>query len=297
MKPILLLILVMTASVSFGQKVKYKDGQVFVDKVHQFDFMEIDADDNTSDLKQYALKDLSGKEVLTLTDTAFYYEKLPNELVSRKAFEAYALGAPSLGMKKVMPYNPIMNYPKQRIQDLDKIGFFSDFEMTQKRFDEFLEKQYPESLKKKYEELEAANTNRKKNYALSEEKFGGLLERNPGNISVVTNIKQSNGYVIKDGETVVGEFRITDKDSYKPGVLVLNSKGEQIALGTIFRDAVTERGVPQYKYGLKLYAYGMNELEENYKWFYTNVRTGAPVESVHDKLEVMANFLINEGFM
>lgn len=297
MKALLLIFTITTAINLNAQNVKYKDGKVLVDKEHKFDFNQIAKDDDNTDLKQYALTDLDGNVVLSLTDTAFYFEQLPNEQSSRKAFEAYALTAPSLSLTAVMPYYPIMNYPKQRINDLKKIGFFEDLVLNQDRYNEFLKKQNPESLEKRYEELTASNINRKANYKITEEKIGPLLARKPGKISVTININTKNGYNISDGKKIIGEFVITDKDSYKPGVRVMKSDGEQIAQGEIYRDPETEMGLSQYKYSLKLYARGMNNLEENFKWFYVRAKSQGTQESTTDKLINMANYLVNEGFL
>lgn len=280
-----------------AQKVKFKDGQVLVDKVHKYDFVKIDAKETKSELDHYILSDLEGNVILSMTDTTFYFDQLPNELSPRGAYHAYAVNAPSAGLAGVMPYNPVMGYPKQRINDLDKVGFFKDSQLDQKKFDDFLEKQNADYLKTMDAEREQTNTSRLENYNLTREKLGDLMEREPGTISVTININQKNGYVIRDGNTVVGTYLVISPDSYKPGLLVYNNVGEEIASGTIFKEPETVNGLEQYKYGLKLYAYGKNDLDENFKWFYERVKSTGTQNSISDKLEEMATFLINEGFL
>ena len=291
-----MVVLLVSANVS-AQKVKYKDGQVLVNKVHAFDFVKIDAKENKSELDHYILSDLDGNVIMTMTDTTFYFDQLPNELSPRGAYHAYAINAPAAGLTGVMPYNPVMGYPKQRIGDLDKVGFFKDSQLDQTKLDGFLERQNADYLNTMDEEREETNTNRKENYNLTKEKIGALMEREPGSIAVTININQKNGYVIRDGNTVVGTYLVISPDSYKPGLLVYNSAGEEIASGTIFKEPETVNGLGQYKYGLKLYAYGKNDLDENFKWFYERVKSTGTQYSISEKLEQMATFLINEGFL
>ena len=297
MKSLYLLAALLIVSNLNAQKVKVKDGEILVDKVHKYDITETKNEKDKTQLNQYVLSDLDGNVVLSMTDTTFTFERLPNELAPRDAYHAYILSAPTLDLEEIMPYNPIMSYAGRRIKDLDKVGFFKSGSMDSEIFYKFLEKQKPESLEALNAEMVQTNADRKDNYNLTVEKIGALMERKPGTISVTININKKNGYHIRDGNTIVGEYWVIDGESYKPGILVFNGNKEEIAAGTIYTEAETINGLPKYKYNLKLYAYGKNNLEENFKWFYENVKSSGTKDSISKKLEIMAKFLINEGFL
>jgi hypothetical protein len=288
---------------SEAQKVKYKNEQVLVNKEHKFDFVQIENGEPESGLKQYSLKDLEGNIVLTLTDTIFYYTKLPNETVKRKAYEAYNCSAPQLGLNAIIPFNNVMNYPKQRINDLKKVGFFKDFELTEKRFNDFVKKQGPKAIDKEFENIEKINTNRLVNYELSKEKTALLQIRVPGKVTVERNInpvkgyKNSSGYIIKDGATKIGEFILVEKDSYKPSVVVMNNDKVKIAHGEIIKKPIKQMGLEKYLYSLKVLAYKNHHLEKNFKKFSTRAKSMGSQESIQEKLEKMAVFLVNEGLL
>ena len=292
-----LLVALLITSTLYAQKVKLKDGEVLVNKVHKFNFVEIKNEKDKNELSQYVLSDLDRNVILSMTDTTFNFERLPNELEPRGAYHAYILAAPSINLKETMPYHPIMSYADRRIKDLNKVGFFKNSAMDSEIFYKFLEKQNPAYLKTMNEELVQTNSNRRDNYKLTVEKIGALVERRPGVISVTIDINRKNGYIIGDGKIFVGKYLVTGADSYKPGILVFNGSGEEIAAGNIYTEPETINGLPKYKYGLKLYAYGKNIMEKNFKWFYENVKSTGTQKSIQQKLEEMAKFLINEGFL
>ena len=105
MKMILLVIgflLSLAGTDILAQKVQYKKGEIYVDKELRFEFMEVNENEKTSKIKHYALKDLDGNPVFTMTDTTFYYEQLPNEISKRKAYEAYLCSAPAQVLEGVI---------------------------------------------------------------------------------------------------------------------------------------------------------------------------------------------------
>lgn len=281
-----------------AQKVKYKDEQVLVDKEHKFDFVKMENDENKSELEHYYLKDLGGNKILTLTDTVFYYSQLPNEKQERKAYEAYICSAPSLGLKAIMPFNKIMNYPKQRILDLKNIGFFSDFEFTEERFTQFIEKQRPEVITNRLEEIEMTNARRIKNYELTEEMFEPLMERKPSKINVFINIKNAGSFVIQEGtDIIIGEINLKEKGSNNYAYEITNHNDTVIAQVNIFQTPVTEMGVSKYRYNVKPFVFGQENSKENYKWFYNLVEKVGSQKSTSFKLERIANYLISEGLL
>jgi hypothetical protein len=297
MKILKLFIFLLILSNLNAQKVKYDNGEIFVDKTHKFNFTESDNKETKSKLSKHDLTDIEGNLILSMIDTTYYFEQLPNEMEPREAYHAYVLSAPQLNLNEIMPYFPVFGYAKQRVMDLKKVGFFENETINKEMFYKFLEYQNPEYLKTLNEELNQTNTNRKTNYKLTEEKIGPLLERTPGEISVIINFKQNNGYLINDGNKLVGKFLVADPQSYKPSVLVYNSLNKEIAVGEIFTQPETINGLPKYKYFLKLHVYGQNNIDKNLKWFYENARSIGGQSSITEKLENIAKFLVNEGFL
>jgi hypothetical protein len=281
-----------------AQKVKYKKGQIFLDKELKFEFVEINKEENSSKLKHYVLKDLEGNTILSLRDTAFHYTQLANETSPRTAFEAYEVSVPSKGFKGVMPYIPVMNYAKQRFKDLEKIGFFKSLEFDEDNFNAFLERQGLQVLENNLKEIEDTNANRILNYEKTKEVFGPLLERDPASVSVVININEPNGYLIKEGKgLLVGKFRQMAKGTNNHSFEVINKEGVKIGEVNIFQNPTTVMGLQQYKYNLKPFILGKSNSEENYKWFYDNVGRTGVAKSTNFKLEQIAVYLVNQGMI
>ncbi len=295
MKQFFIILALFSLSYANAQKLKLKDGKVMIDKVHRYDLVKTKAD-KKGKLEKYELIDLEGQIVLSLIDTIYNYEQLPNEKMPREAYHQYKVISPTAGLTATIPYNPIMRYGKQRLKDLKKVGFFKDHIMDEEKFNAFVEKQIYFVPKTEHEKLLETNDNRKKNYKLTLEKIGPLTERKPGNISL-EKITGKSKYHIKDGITTVGQFILTDTDSYRPGVLVYNGEDENIASGTIYVNPEIVNKTPKFKYDLRLNAYGKNDLEKNYKRFFHWGSNHKKPNTIYEKLEVMAQFLIHEGFL
>ena len=290
--------LLLTATTATSQKVKYKDGQVFVDKEHKFDFTATEDDSDKTKLTSYVLTDVQGQVIFSLTDSTLVFEQNPNETKQRSAYHAYLCDAPSINRKALMPFNPVMGYDKQRIKDLEKAGFFAGQEMTDEIFDATLERQNAEYIEVIIGGINETNVNRTKNYELSEKAFGPLLEREPGTINVVQVAGNKNKYVIKDGDTEVGSFIVTDPDSYKPGALVRNHKEEHIGQVTLYREPAAQAGSTRtFRYSLHPFIWGRNALEENFKWFDERVSSTSSPKSTRARLERVAKYMAEEGIL
>lgn len=298
MKALTLLIILLaslTVSNSTAQKVQYKKGQVYVDKELKFEFKEIE--DESSSLTRYELIDNEGNVVFAMSDTTFFYSRLPNETSQRPALRAYRCTAPEEGLEGVMPYFPIMNYPKQRIKDLQDAGFFKSLAFDEKIIQEFLEKQSPDYLTQQFEEIEKTNDTRQENYKLTEAAFGPLLSRAPKDPGVVINIEKPGSYLIKEGSLLVAKVDLREKGSNNHAYQVVNYKDEIIGEINIFQTPVTQGGLQQYQYNLKPFILGTDNSEGNYKWFYERVKSTGSPGSTTQRLEEVARYMVNEGII
>ena len=291
------LLLTFAGTSTLAQKVQYKKGKVYVDKELKFDFVEVDGKENNSKLNSYLLKDLDGKTVFAMTDTAFYYEQLPHEISKRKAYEAYNCSAPAQGLQGVIPYFPVMGYPKQRIQDLQKAGYFKTLSFDETIFQAFLDRQSPGYLAEQIEEIDAINESRMSNYTLTEAAFGPLFEREPQEPGVVINIEMPGSYLLKEGNILVGKFNLKTKGSNNHVFEVTNRAGDVIGEVNIFQTPVTQSGLQQFRYNLKPFIFGTDNAEENYRWFYERVKSTGSPESTNHRLEQVARYLVNEGLI
>jgi|GEM_PF-2087572 len=291
----ILTFMLLNITVSFGQKVKLKKDKVLVDKEHKFDFVEIEQE--SSKLKHYILKDMEGNEVLSLKDTSFYYTQLPNESSKRVAYEAYVCKAPQLGLSKLIPFNKIRKYRKQRIKDLKKTDFFKDFNLTEERFNEFVEKQGPQGVVTNLEQIDLVNTNREKNYNLTKEMFGPLLERDPSRIRVLMNPKKSKSYKIVEGSEIVAYVNLKNAGSYSHSYNVVNKDNVEIAAINIFQKSETKNLLERKKYNVVPHVFGQNKSQDNFIWFYENVGLGRISKSVNNKIEEIADYLIRQGLL
>lgn len=210
----------------YGQKVKYKKGQVSVDKKHMYNMDEEQSKDSRSKMKSYYLRDLSGNTLLTMKDTTFYLEKLPHEEVPRKGFEAYRIDAE--GLSSLILFNPIMNYGKQRVKDLSKVEFFKKGTFDESIFNAFIERQFPENLNKTMEEYAAKNETRVKNNQLVVEAFGSLVKRAPGDVQVRKG--NSGALEIKESGEVLGTIVEGEKGKILYPYFIHNLNGDIVAI-------------------------------------------------------------------
>ncbi len=210
----------------YGQKVKYKKGQVSVDKKHMYNMDEEQSTDSRSKMKSYFLRDLGGNTLLSMKDTTFYLEKLPHEEVPRKGFEAYRIDAK--GLSSLIFFNPIMNYGKQRVKDLSKVGFFKKGAFDESIFNAFVEKQFPENLKKNMEEYASKNDTRAKNNQMVVEAFGSLVERAPGEVLVRKG--KGDDFEIKESGEVLATIVEGEKGTISHPYFIHNLNGDRVAI-------------------------------------------------------------------
>ena len=294
----LLAILSMVTFSLSAQKVKYKKGKVLVNKEHTYNFKKLKPDSPSKSLNNFVLEDLDAKVVFELKDTVFYYDQLPNEKTSRIAYEAYICSIPDMKYEALMPYNAILNYPKRKIKELKKVGFFKDSEFSKEAFDEFIKKQYPKAIEKNLESIVKINPVRVKNYELNKAKFGDLLEREPAKPSVKRNFKKSDIYFFKEGETVIATVKLTNKGSHNHAYSIINSNSEEIGAINIFQNIENKNGTEYYKYNVKHFALGEENSKESFKWFYKNLNMiDKSNPSLDEKLENIVNYLVNNGLL
>ena len=290
---IIALLLIQTA---FAQKVKLKDEKVYVDKEHKYNFIESENKSNGS-LSSYELTTLDGKIILGLKDTIIYFSQLLFELSPRPGYELYHCVAPQQSLSALMPYNPVMGYPKQRIKDLKKVGFFKSGEMSEEAFNDFIERQYPKYVSENIEEIHKISAQREKNYQTTKELFGEFIERHPKTPQVVININKPKSYILKEGNTVLGKFNLEVEGSNNNRYGLINHHGTKIGEVNIFKTPATAGSVAIYKYNLKPFILGQSNDEENYIWFNERTSNTSSAKSTNFKLEKIANYLVSRGMM
>jgi hypothetical protein len=295
---LVLVILLSTATAAlYGQKVQYKKGEVYVNKKLAFEFEEIKNLTSKGKLKHYALIDLDGNTVFSMVDTTFYYDQLPNETTKRAVYEAYLCTAHGKGLQGIIPYVAVMSYPKQRIKDLQQAGFFKELAFNESIFQAFLDQQSQEFLEEILEEIEITNKSRMSNHALTKEKFGPLMKRNPVTPRVVINTKNSGSFIIEEENSIVANINLVDKGSTNHAYQVVNRAGDVIGEINIFQNPETVNGLQNYRYNLKAFILGTGNSEDNYKWFYERVKSTGSPESTTSRLETVAKYMVNEGLL
>ena len=279
-----------------AQKVKYKKGKVYVNKEHRYNFNKIE--DQNKTLDSYVLKNLNDTIVLSIVDTAFYLYKLPHEIGQRIGYEAYKCTAHKDNLVGVFPYSPVMGYPKQRVKDLSKVGFFSSGEFTEATFNQFIEKQYPDQISIELERLNLLNKERVINYNLSVELLDSLKERKPSTPVVTINIHKPGGFVIRESNTILAEINLITKGSNNHSYSVVNHNLVELAEINIFQNPQIISGLNQIKYNVKLLALGTDNSESNYKWFSKLLKNvGSQNPSTHSKMTEIAKYLVVNGFL
>ena len=235
---------------------------------------------------------------MSLIDTVFYLDQLPNETSPRIGYEAYKCMSGDGSFIDVIPYIPVMGYQKQRVKDLSKAGFFSNGSFNQDIFDKFIERQSPDKIKEEFERLTALNQNRINNYQLSVDLLEELRERDPLKPDVVININKTGNYLIKEGGLLLAKINLKNKGSGNHSYAILNHNSDQLGEINIFQNPETKNGLKQMKYNVKLFAIGKNNSQENYIWFYERVRSvGIQNSSTHSKLLEIATYLVDNGFL
>lgn len=291
-------IILFVSSDLISQKVKYKKGKVLVNKEHKYNFEKLENKDSKRTLDSYILKDLNGNAVMSLTDTVFYLEQLPNETNPRIGYEAYKCESGDGNFFSVIPYVPIIGYPKQRVKDLTKVGFFANGNFNQEIFEKFIDRQYPDQVGKGIERLSELNENRINNYQSSVDLLGELLERDPHKPFVVINTKKSGDYLIKEGGQLLAKVNLREKGSHNHSYTILNHNDVKLGEINIFQNPETKNLVERMKYNVKLFALDNKNSPDSFKWFYEKVSSvGPPTSSVQTKIVNIANYLVENGFL
>lgn len=215
----------LVCDMAIGQKVKFDDDVVLIDKVKKYDFIRTQKGGMTG-LSNAILKDLSGNIIFEIQDTSLYYDQLPNELGKREAIFTNYLSAPGLGKKVLVPGIISYNIRKEFVKALDEFGFFKTGILDEAIFEKLVLKYKAKEFELILKDFDVTNKERFDIAKLIEKTFGPLVVREPGKASYFNDN-------ISDGKLNVGKFVLEGKGSYASTYKIISSNGAHVASLTI----------------------------------------------------------------
>jgi len=253
MKNLLLLGILFFCTSLQAQKLSYKKGIISVDKVKKYK-VDRTKKGGLKALSNYALRTIEGEDLLIITDTVFYLTRLPNETGSRNWLYAHIVSAPSLNKRTIVPMFGSLKFGKNLMQSLDKVNFFNQATLTEEIYERYISLLNTDKILEELKELESMNVLRVKNYQLTKNAFGPLLERKPGIVTVtVRELKISEGWVdlailkLEEGTTT---YKLINPEGAIIGEYIIQSQMRKSSVRMMIDEGNWEEKTKEFSHGI-----------------------------------------------
>lgn len=220
-------------SFSFSQSIKYKKGNVFVDKELAFVIKEKERKSKKEN-KKYEMLDANGEIVFTLIDSTIYYKQLDHETSQRIAYEVHILHAPKLNRKTEVPLIGLLNFPSRINYILKKTDLYTTKEFTNDVFDHFADKLQAKNLefvKERYSDLNSRRDSVNEQAVLYN---GPLVKREPSSIFISNGGDVNKGRVL-ESQKVLFTYKSNTKGKYAHNYDMYNEEGDLIGKFNLFQ--------------------------------------------------------------
>lgn len=271
------ILLTLTFTIAFSQKVSFDDDGILIDKVKKFDFKRMKKGGLTG-LTTATLSDLTGMKLLIIEDTSIYLNKLPYELEEREAFETHALIAPQLN--KTILVQPIFggNIRKDIMRKLDSIGFFKTNILNESIFNDLAKAYGSESKSAELLTLDTCNVVRFSNFELSEKTNGKIKPRKPGKTYFFVDY-------YSDGKSKIADINLEKSGSHSQTYNVKSSDGSR-NIATIYIFPGDKK------------ANILTKIDNKRKWFsikpVDSFDREAPIKELHNEI---VTYLVHYGYL
>lgn len=279
MRNYLIIFLLFIPFLLHSQKVKYKNNAVYIDKEHSFDFIKTQkAGLMETEYANFLLKDKKGNIKLAFGDTLLYYSQNPNEKSPRAAIKLMTVHSPEINRTQIIPRIISITIRKLIVHQLKKGDFFSTGVITEKNFDAFLELQNMKHYKDWVIKIDTTSQQRTKNYELSADKFGPLIEREP------TGIYINDDFEIYENKIQLGKIVPEKKGSYAQIFVIINNDKRRIGHVTIFQKENK--------------ANVCSRVNDKFHFFNNPLdRHGQATLTEYDKIKMGVRYLVTHGYL
>jgi len=291
LKTIMLLLAVLFASDTIAQNVKYKKGEVFIDKELAFVITENERA-SKEEKRTYKMTDAAGKTVFTLDDKTMYYEQLAHETTPRVGYEVHVLHSPDLNKSVEVPLINLLNFPNRINYLLKRTDLYNTKNFSEDVFDDFAEKlraYVAEAEIRNYEK----NSARRDSVNQQAVRYNGpLVERETGFIVV-------NQGKVREGGKVLFTYKSYKKTSYTHIYHMFNPKGDIIGWFNLFQ--TDKQKTDNVLIGILEYGKIADEpkkpsaVGKDNMWFYVPRVKAATPPTVEQRIESIAIYLANVG--
>lgn len=291
LKTTMFLLAVLFATNLNAQNVKYKKGEVFIDKELAFVITENERA-SKEEKRTYKMADAAGNTIFTLDDKTVYYEQLAHESKPRIAYEVHVLNAPALNKSVEVPLINLLNFPNRINYLLKRTELYNTKSFSEDVFDDFAEKlraYEAEAAVRNYEENKAT----RKDVNQEAIDFNGpLVEREPG-FFVVSQGK------VREGGKILFTYKSYKKTDYTHIYHMYNPKGDCIGWFNLFQSAKEKTD----NVLMGVIEFGKDEDEpkkptavgEDKRWFKVPRIRAATPPTAEERIENIAVYLANAG--
>ncbi len=212
----------------FGQNVKYKKGEVFIDKDLAYVILENERA-NKKEKRNFQMKDAEGNLIFTLKDTAVYYNQLPHELSPRLAYEGHILKATQLNKSTLVRNVNIPNFKHQINYLLKKTDLYKTQVFNENVLQEFAELLLDNEIALEVERYEEISARRDSVNEQSVRYHGPLVKRESGFL----NISEDR---IKEEYKTLCTYKMRVRTDYTYVYDIFNEHQEQIGWFNLFQN-------------------------------------------------------------
>lgn len=226
---LLLILIIPCATATFGQKIKFKKGDILVDNEITFKFEKTSG---KGEAFAYAMTSLQGDTLLKFSDLDMEFTQLPYESSARVGTAYCKVEAPALGGKEAAIYPISLAYGTRFTYDAKKTEFLTATGLDENKWEDYLKYSGAENFAEEFASVQAANAVRAENSVKSMEKFGKFSSRGKGDV-----YRREEKILV--AATNIGTFRKPTfqeiKDNTYPDLLyIITSEDGKHAIGSIY---------------------------------------------------------------
>ena len=222
------LILFLTLNLN-GQNVKYKKGEVFIDKELAFVILEKERTDK-KEKRNFEMKDGKGNSIFTLMDTSVYYKQLAHELTPRLAYQGHILKANQLNRSILVRDVSMPNFRHQINYLLKKTDLYKTQEFNDDILNQFAELLLEQEIAKEVTKYEQLSVRRDSVNEQAIRYHGPLVKRESGFLQVTEDR-------VKEEYKTLYRYKIRKRTKFTHIYDMFNEHEEQIGWFNLFQSS------------------------------------------------------------